>query len=295
MKGSDVLLCEFPPINFDQFDQLKWIQLSSAGYSQVFDLPLVERGIRVTNGLGNFDIGIAEWNVMMMLICHRHVPELLDHQRHAVWDRSARFQAELRGMTVGFYGYGGIARATARLCREMGLTVWALTRDGRVKKRDNIYCVEGTGDPDGVMCDRVFGPRDKSEFLRGVDFLILAMPMMPTTTGIIAEAELRLLKPSAVFINPARAGLVDLDAFVRCMREGWIRAAAIDVHYAYPSPPDHPTWSLPNTIVTPHISGSTLSTHFLARIYDIFCRNLRRWRDGEPLLNELSAAQLAGE
>ena len=214
MKGSDVFLCEFLPTNFDDFDQLKWIQLSSAGYAQVLDLPILQRGIRVTNGLGNFDIAIAEWNVMMMLMCHRHVPEMMDNQRQAVWDRSAKFQAELREMTVGFYGYGGIARQTARLCRSMGLNVWTLTRDGRVKKRENIYLVEGTGDPDGVMCDRVFSPQDKDEFFGGVDFLIMAMPITPTTTGIIGETELRLLKPSAVFINPGISGALADDIVV---------------------------------------------------------------------------------
>ncbi|MAE64279.1 MAG: hypothetical protein CMJ18_08385 [Phycisphaeraceae bacterium] len=295
MKGCDAVLAEFLPTNIDDFDELKWIQLSSAGYTQVLDLPILDRGIRVTNGRGNFDIGIAEWNVMMMLMTNRHVPEMMEHQRQETWDRSARFQVEMRGMTVGLYGYGGIGRATARLCRTMGLQVWALTRDGTVGRRDLVYCVEGSGDPEGVMCDRVFGPSQEDAFLEGLDFLVLAVPITPATTGIIGEKQLRRLKPSAVLINPARAGLVIFDDFERCMREGWIRAAAFDVHYAYPPPDDYPLWSVPNTIVTPHISGTTLSPCFLERVYDIFSRNVTRWIDGAPLLNELTPAQLRGE
>ena len=65
--------------------------------------------------------------------------------------------------------------------------------------------------------------------------------------------------------------------------------------YHYPMPADHPLWRFPNVIVTPHISGSTLSTNFLPRIYDICAQNLRRYAAGEPLLNELTPAQLAGE
>jgi phosphoglycerate dehydrogenase-like enzyme len=145
------------------------------------------------------------------------------------------------------------------------------------------------------MCDRVFGPPDADEFLSGVDFLILAMPITPATTGIVGEKQLRRLKSSAVLINPARAPLVNLADFTRCMREGWIRAAAFDVHYAYPLPADHPMWSMPNAILTPHISGSVASPHVLERVFDIFCRNVRRWIDGAPMLNELSAAQLRGE
>lgn len=126
----------------DNCDSLKLVQLGSAGYSQVFGLPLVPRGIHVCNGLGNFDVPIAEWNVMNLIdAAARCMLEMQQNQRNAVWDRSARFQSELRGSVVGFFGYGGMARETARLIRHMGMQVWALTRDGNTKPRDNIYRV----------------------------------------------------------------------------------------------------------------------------------------------------------
>ena len=81
---------------------------------------------------------------------------------------------------------------------------------------------------------------------------------------------------------------------IRCVRENWIRGASLDVHYAYPLPPEHPLWSQPNVVLTPHISGSGLSPHFLERIYDIFAQNLTRFCSGQPLLNELSDSQLEG-
>jgi phosphoglycerate dehydrogenase-like enzyme len=295
LRGAECLLCEFPPANLDGCDRLKWIQLSSAGYSQIFGLSLAERGVRVANGRGNFDIPIAEWNMLMMLLWRRRLLEMLDHQRRRVWDRSARFQSELRGSVVGFYGYGGLARETARLAGNMGLEVWALTRDGRIKPRDGIYCVPGTGDPKGELCRRAFGPEGKPEFLAGLDYLVMAMPITPATTGLMGEADLKRLKPSAVLINPARAGLVVEAALIRCLRENWIRGASLDTHYAYPLPPHHPLWSLPNVVLTPHISGSGLSPHFQERIYDIFSQNLERFRTGQPLLNELTPSQIRGE
>jgi phosphoglycerate dehydrogenase-like enzyme len=295
LRGADILFCELPPGNFDAFDRLQWIQLESAGYGQVLNLPILQRGIRVTNGLGNYDIPIAEWNVMTMLMCHRHMPEMLQNQRERKWNRDGRFQAELRGSIAGFYGYGGIARETARLLKAMGLTVWTLTRDGRVARRELKYVLPGTGDPDGVLPDRVFAPGHIQEFLRGVDFLIISVPLTNKTRGLIGEQELRWLKPTAVLINPARAAIIEEQAFIRCLREKWIRAAALDVHYAYPLPPEHPLWTMPNLILTPHISGATAGTHFLERAYDIFTGNVERFCAGQPLLNELTAAQLRGE
>lgn len=294
LAGCECLLCDVPPANLAAATRLRWIQLASAGYSQVIGLGLEDRGIRVTNALGNFDVPIAEWNVMMMLLWHRHLLEMLANQRTAHWDRAARFQRELRGSVVGFHGYGGIARETARIAKAMGLVVHALTRSGTVATRDMAYRVPGTGDPDGVLCDRVFAPHEEAEFFGGLDYLILAMPITPQTKGIMGERQLRMLRPHAVLINPARAGLVEEQALIRCLREGWIRGASCDVHYAYPLPADHPLWSLPNVVLTPHISGSSASTHFLERIYDIFSLNLARLVAGEPLLNELSADQLRG-
>ena len=294
LREADCLLCELPPRNFGDFQQLKWMQLSSAGYSQVFGLPLVERGIRVTNARGSFDVPIAEWNLMMLLAWHRRLLGMVENQRLHAWDRSAEFQTELRGSVVGFYGYGGLARETARLCKALGVTVWAMTRDGTVKPRKNVYAVPGTGDPEGQLPDRVFPVSQKAEFFGGLDYLILAMPITPASTGIIREAELRMLRPHAVLINPARAGLVQEDALVRCLTEGWIRGATFDVHYAYPLPPEHRVWSLPNLILTPHISGASLNPHFQTRTFDIFTQNLQRFVAGRPLLNELTPEQLRG-
>ena len=295
LKGIEIFLCELPPANFDDFDTLSWIQLTSAGFTQVLDLPILDRGIRVTNGRGNFDIPIAEWNIMAMLMCHRNTLGMMENQRSGTWDRSPRFQNELRGAVVGFYGYGGIARETARLGKTMGLTVWALTRDGKAKKRPDTYCLAGTGDPDGLLPDRLFSPEEKGEFLTEVDFLVIAMPLTPATEGIIGEEELKALKSTAVLINPARALLIQEEALMRCLSEGWIRGAAIDVHYAYPLTADHPLWSMPNLILTPHVSGAEASPRFLERVYDIFLQNCRRYADDRKLLNELSDDQLMGK
>lgn len=295
IKGVQAMFCETPPANFDDLKAVKFIQLTSAGYSQIFGLPIIERGIKVCNGRGNFDVPIAEWNIMMMLMWHRRMLEQLDNQSKQIFDRTARFQGEVRGMTVGFYGYGGIARETARLAKAMGLTVWTLEPGGGLPSRELTYRVEGTGDAQGTLPDKVFDTGQISEFMGSLDYLFVTLPLTPTTEGIIGEKELRMLKPSAVLINPARAKIIQEQAFIRCLKENWIRGSSVDAHYAYPLPPEHPLWSLPNIIMTPHISGSDASPHFLRRSYDIFAQNLGRFCAGRPLLNELTEAQLRGE
>jgi phosphoglycerate dehydrogenase-like enzyme len=295
MKGVDVLACEVPPANFEEFDSLRWMQITSAGYSHVLHLPLIERGIRVTNGLGNFDGPIAEWNIFMMLFWERHMIDQMANQKNHVWDPAERFQRDLYGANIGFYGYGGIARETARLAKAMHLNVSVLTRDGAIRKRPLTYCVEGTGDPEGVLPDQVFQPSEIEEFMSGLDYFLVTIPLTDSTRGLIGEKELKMLRPSAVLINPARAQIIDEEVFIRCLKEKWIRGASLDVHYAYPLPPEHPLWDMPNLVMTPHISGSALSPHFLKRVYDIMAQNCERYLKSEPMLNELTKSQLQGK
>jgi phosphoglycerate dehydrogenase-like enzyme len=294
IADADVLFCSLPPANQAEMRNLKWVQLASTGYSQLFGLDLPARGVRATNCRGCFDVPIAEWNLAMMVNLARDLRLMIRNQEAAIWDRSAIFQREIRGLTVGLWGYGGIGRETARLAKAMGLKVHVLARSG-VGPREEVYTVPGTGDPDGVLPDRVFRKGEELEFLGGLDFLILAMPLTKQTEGLIGERELQALPRHAFLLNPARGSIVREEALLRALREGWIAGAAIDTHYRYPMPPEHPLWRFPNVIFSPHISGSSLSPHFKRRLWDIFAQNLARFDEGRPLLNVIAPAQLAGE
>jgi phosphoglycerate dehydrogenase-like enzyme len=288
---AEVLFCMYPPADLAAMSRLRWIQIASVGYSQLFGLGLAARGIVATNARGCFDVPIAEWNVAMMVNLARDLRGMIRNQEAAMWDNGARFQREIRGMTVGIWGYGGIGRETARLARALGLRVHVLTRNG-ISSRAGVYAVPGTGDPEGKQPDRVWRAGEELDFLRELDFLVVAMPLTPATEGIIGERELAALPRTAYVLNPARGPLIQEAALLRALDEGWIAGAAIDTHYAYPLPVEHRLWRYPNVILTPHISGSSLSQHYRGRIWEIFSLNVARWVQGAPLLNEIAADQL---
>jgi phosphoglycerate dehydrogenase-like enzyme len=294
IQDADVYFCTLPPTNHAVMRALKWMQISSTGYNQLSGLDLPARGVRATNARGCFDGPIGEWNLAMMVNLARDFRQMMRNQDAAMWDRSAIFQRELRGLTVGLWGYGGIGRETARLARQMGLRVHVLTRTGVVEPRREVYSVPGTGDPEGVLPDHVFRAGEELEFLRGLDFLIVALPLTKATQGLIGERELQALPKTAYVLNPARGPIIQQEALLRALREKWIAGAALDTHYQYPMPPEHPLWHFPNVIFTPHISGSSLSPNFQQRLWEIFSINVERFARGEPLLNELTPAQLAG-
>lgn len=293
IRDANALFCSSPPVNLEEMKALRWIQISSVGYAQLIGRGLVERRIRATNCRGCLDVPIAEWNLSMMVNLARNLRQMIRNQEGAVWDRSAVFQAEIRGRTVGFWGYGGIGRETARLARQMGMPIHVLVRNGVHPRRD-LYAVPGTGDPDGVLPDRVFSSGEELDFLRGLDFLIVAMPLTPATKGLIGERELQALPRTAYLLNPARGPIVQEAALLRALRENWIAGAALDTHYQYPLPPDHPLWRFSNVILTPHISGAADNHRFQERLWDLFVKNVERFSRDRPLLNELTPEQLAG-
>ena len=294
IESVHFLFCTFPPRNVEVMRTLEFIQIASAGYGQLVHLRLESKGIRACNGLGNFDVPIAEWNIAMMVNLARNLRGMIRNQESGVWDRSAVFQKEIRGSVLGIWGYGGIGRETARLAKALGLQIHVMTRGG-VNPRRDTYRVDGTGDPEGVLPDKIFEAGQEIEFLSGLDFLVLAMPLTKGNEGIVGEKELRALPRTAFLLNPARGPLVQEQALLKALQEGWIAGAALDTHYAYPLQPNHPLWRFPNVILTPHISGSAQSPRFLDRIWDIFVQNVERWLSGRCLLNELSVSQLRGE
>jgi phosphoglycerate dehydrogenase-like enzyme len=290
-----VLVCSFPPTNLDDMRQLRLIQLVSTGYNQLFGLRLPERNIIASNSRGVFDVSIAEWNIAMMINLARDLPDMLRNQQRAVWRREVRYEREIRDSVVGLWGYGGIGRETARLAKHMGLTVHVLARSGRIAPRTNIYCIAGAGDPQGRLPDRVFAANEAHAFLGGVDFLILSLPLTNITRGIVGEAELKAMKPSAFLLNPARGHLVQEEALMNALRSGGIAGAAIDTHYHYPLPSDHPLWAMPNVILTPHVSGSSGGPFFARRLAQILTENVKRFIARQPLLNELTRRELEGQ
>ena len=292
LADADALFCSTLPSNHADLLALRWVQIGSVGYSQLYGKGMAERGVCCTNAAGVQDRPIAEWNVAMMINLRRRAHVMLRNQERRLWDRDAAFQREISGLTVGLWGYGGIGQQTARLAKALGLGVRALTLDGKLENRAGFYRVADTGDPDGRFVDRLFSPGQKAEFLDGLDFLILAIPLTPRTEGIVGAKELACLPPTAFVLNPARGPLIREEALVDALRAGVIAGAALDTHYQYPLPPDHPLWGMENVILTPHISGSSRGNHFLARIWDVFSQNLRRFACGQPLLNQLAPEQL---
>jgi D-3-phosphoglycerate dehydrogenase / 2-oxoglutarate reductase len=194
-------------------------------------------GILVTN-VPDFCVDeVSEHALALMLALVRKVVPFAAQTRAGGWDNSALGPMHrLRGQTLGLIGAGRIGQATAAKALAFGMDVIALTRSGK------------------PLPEPIESVSALDELLERADVLCLHAPHTPETDRMIGEAELRKMKPSAFLINTARGALIDQDALVRALREGWIAGAGLDVLAPEPPDPADPLLALENAIVTPHAS-----------------------------------------
>jgi phosphoglycerate dehydrogenase-like enzyme len=246
--------------------KLRWIHSVSVGVESVLTPCVRLRGLTVTNGRGVFDQPIAEYVMTMILALCRRLPQLLELQRERTWQPIEA--AEVSETTIGLVGLGGIGCEVAELARPFGPRIVA------IRRRPNAGHVEGV---------EVLGGLDALPALMATsDFIVLALPLTSETEALIDDRALAAVKSGAWIINVARGGLVDEFAMLRALRSGGpLGGAVLDTFREEPLPETSPFYRLPNCIVTPHTSWS--SAEVLGRTLDVFCENLRLYREGRQL------------
>jgi phosphoglycerate dehydrogenase-like enzyme len=148
---------------------------------------------------------------------------------------------------------------------------------------DSGYRLEGLGDPNGDLFQRLYPIQALQTMLHECDFIVVSIPLTPDTRGLIGHDEFEALKPGAFLVDISRGGIVDPQALIQALQEKKLAGAALDVFAEEPLPANSPLWKMPNVIITPHISGS--SPYYVDRAVALFTENLERYLTGLPLYN----------
>jgi phosphoglycerate dehydrogenase-like enzyme len=248
---------------------VRWIHIMSAGLDSVLSPELEESPATLTNGRGVFSQSLGEWALGAILYFAKDFRRLVRSQAEGRWDPFDVI--EISGQTVGIVGYGDIGRAVATRAGAMGMRVLGLTRRGPLPDH-----------PD-ALAEQVFAPVDRIRMIEQCDYVVVTAPLTPETRGLIGEAELAAMKPDAVIVNIGRGPVIQEDALIRALSENKIKGAALDVFDTEPLPEGHPFFSLENVLLSPHSADHT--PVWLDHAMEFFLENLRRHRQGEPLVN----------
>jgi glyoxylate reductase len=226
--------------------RLRVVANVAVGYNNIDVAAATRCGIVVTNTPGVLTETTADFTWALLLAAARRVAEADAYTRagkFTEWGLLLLLGGDVHHKTLGILGLGRIGRAVAR--RAQGFAMRVLYHDA---VRD-----EAAERELGVLY------RDKATVLREADFVTLHVPLLPETHHYIAEAELRLMKPTAYLVNAARGPVVDEAALGRALTEGWIAGAGLDVYEDEPRV--HPSLlECRNAVLAPHIASASRET-----------------------------------
>lgn len=201
---------------------------------------------------------MQEYVVLGVLTLHREMLAYRQQQSRGVWQALATPQAPDR--RVGFLGLGTLAQAAIDRLKPLGFPLAGWSRSN--KKIESVTCFHG----DGQLGD----------FLRGTDILVCLLPLTEQTSGILNAQLFSLLPAGARLLHVGRGPQLDQGALIEALDSGRLAAAMLDVTEPEPLPEDHPLWSHPKVIITPHIASVT-QPHTAAQSV---IENIRRHRAG---------------
>lgn len=274
LAGADIAILNKVPLPASAIaalPDLKMVAVSATG-TNIVDLQACQaRGIVVSNIRGYAEHTVPEHVMTLLLALSRNLIAWRATVQAGRWQQSAQFCLfdhpirDLHGATLGLVGSGSLGNGVARLAEAFGMRV------RRAERRD-----AATVRP---------GYTAFAEVLATADAISLHCPLNDSTRGLIGEAELRAMKPSALLINTARGGIVDEAALIRALREGWIAGAGFDVISAEPPPDGHPMvdpqlLALPNFLLTPHVAWA--SRPAMQTLADQLIDNIEAFVAGRP-------------
>lgn len=223
--------------------RLKIIGRAGVGLDNIDTETAKELGIEVVNAPGSLTRAVAELAIGLMLAVYRKIAYADRNMRQGRWVKKQCLGKELQGRTLGVVGFGRIGREVAKIAHEgFGMRI--------------IY-FDVVKPPEDIVRSLNAEYQDLEDLLREADVVTLHVPLIPATRHMINEERLKLMRNDAILINTSRGAVVDTEALVKALIEGWIAGAGLDVYEEEPLPEAHPLTKLDNVVLTPHIGSST--------------------------------------
>ncbi len=264
ISEADILLSghTFPVEYLSEAVNLKWIQSISAGVENYVFSGKIPSNVVLTKIKGVHGAIMAEYVLGYVLSVTLKMKFAFQNQFERNWPY---YEPDtIRGKTAGIMGFGSVGSAIAYRLHQNGMTV--------------IGCDEQ--EKFLPFVEREYSVEEINDFLNRADFVVITLPLSPSTKGFFGSKQFQNMKDSAYLINVSRGALVQETALVEALKNKTIAGAVLDVFAEEPLPPGHELWDLDNVIITPHISGPSLPED----IIKVFLNNLERFERKRELV-----------
>ena len=274
---ADAAYGTVPPELFARATRLRWIAAPLAGLGPDWFHPaLVDSDVVVTNMAGIYNEHLAGHAVGFLLAFSRRFDVYLPRQMlERRWKRSRVDMIDLASSSVLVVGVGGSGTEAGRLCKAFGMRVVGV--DPRTPSAPADF-------------DLLVRPDQLDAELGRADFVIVTTPETPATRGLFDAGRFAAMKPGSYLVNIARGACVVTDDLVDALRSGHLAGAGLDVVDPEPLPDDHPLFSLPGVLMTPHVAIAGAPGWYERRTA-ILVENCRRFAAGDELVNRVDKTQ----
>ena len=212
---------------------LKWIQTSSVGVDRILnEAKDLIQSIALSNAKGMYTAEMTEHTIALLFMLHRELHLIRDYQNERQWKRSENLET-LKGKNALILGYGNLGKSIGNKLELFGVKVFGVNQT--VQTFDGVYW---------------------KNMLQEMHFVILCLPSTPQTKLIVGKQELDKLNESSILINVGRPDSLDQEYLFELLRKKKIKGAALDVFSQEPLPEDHPCWSIPSLLISPHTARS---------------------------------------
>ena len=273
MKTAQILIGEPKNEDLRFCEHLEWMQSPSSGVNYYVEggaFPANATLCCMTGGYGNV---LAEHLLAMVLSLCRRLPEYRDQQHQHKWELR-KYDKQLEGSTLMILGAGDIGTTVARWMRPMVGKVIGVRRSAR---------------PFPDCYDEMLTLDELDSRLGEADIIVCALPHTPETVRLLSEDRLRKMKKDAVLVNGGRGSLIDQEALLRVMEEGWFWGVGLEVTTPEPLPKEHPLWDQPRVIITPHAAGNSFApgSPLEKKIWDFIIENISGYLKGKEPKNRV--------
>jgi len=247
--------------------ELRLVCVAATGTNNIDLDAASDAGVVVSNARNYATASVVEHVFSLLLTLVRHLDSYRQRVKAGDWSRSPNFCLfdesieELSGKTLGIVGFGVLGRAVAQLAQAVSMRVQIAQR------------LHGPPLPGRIPFDQL---------IETSDIVSLHCPLSAQTQGLIGEPQLRRMKNTAILINTARGGIVDEQALVRALQQGWIAAAGVDVVTQEPPEASNPLlqYSSPRLVVTPHVAWASRAAR--QRLVTEIVDNIQAYLHGSP-------------
>ena len=269
VQGAEIIIGNVPPALIKGSENLKWIQLNSAGTDGYTAPGVLPEGTILTNATGAYGLAISEHMLGVTLQLMKKLNLYQREQEKHAWTDFGSVNS-IEGSKTVVVGLGNIGGDYARKMNALGSRVTGIRRSVFDK-------------PDYL--EKLCPLEQLKDCLKDADIVAAALPGTKDTYHLFDKEMFAAMKEGAIFLNVGRGTAVDQDALKEALDSGHLFGAGIDVTDPEPLPSEHPLWTARNLLITPHVSGSYHLRETLERIIRISEDNLSRYLKGEELNN----------